>query len=222
MKKKRIIFCDFDGTITTSDNIIAIMKEFAPPEWEPIKDQILAQEISIKEGVGKLFSTIPSQQKDEIQQFLFKYVVIRDGFEAFVHYTHKENIELKIVSGGIDFFVYPLLRPYDLEDHIYCNGSDFSGEKIRITWPYSCDEKCSNDCGCCKPSILRTYPDEDYFKIVIGDSVTDLEAAKIADQVFACDDYLAEKCEKLNLPFDRFTSFHEIINQLEQNKEVTS
>ncbi|MGB2992381.1 MAG: 2-hydroxy-3-keto-5-methylthiopentenyl-1-phosphate phosphatase, partial [Paenisporosarcina sp.] len=41
-----VIFCDFDGTITIKDNIMAIMKKFAPPEWEPIKDQILGQQIS--------------------------------------------------------------------------------------------------------------------------------------------------------------------------------
>jgi len=220
MTKKLIIFCDFDGTITTSDNIIAIMKHFAPPEWEKIKDQILAQDISIREGVGALFQTLPSEKKNEIQQFLFEHAVIREGFDDFAAYTRKEKIELKIVSGGIDFFVYPLLEKYGLEQHIYCNGSDFSGERIRITWPYPCDENCTNDCGCCKPSILRHYPDDDYFKVVIGDSVTDLEAAKIADQVFACDDYLATKCEELDLPYKRFHSFHEVIRSLNLLKEV--
>lgn len=53
---KRVIFCDFDGTITDNDNIIAIMKQFAPPEWETLKDDILAQRISVQEGVGKMFS----------------------------------------------------------------------------------------------------------------------------------------------------------------------
>ncbi|PPA69866.1 2-hydroxy-3-keto-5-methylthiopentenyl-1-phosphate phosphatase [Jeotgalibacillus proteolyticus] len=222
MKKKRIIFCDFDGTITTSDNIIAIMKEFAPPEWEGIKDRILAQEVSIQEGVGALFNTLPSHKKNAIEDFLFSQIVIRDGFEEFVSYTRKENIELKVVSGGIDFFVYPLLKPYGLEKDIFCNGSDFSGERIRITWPHACDENCSNGCGCCKPSILRTYPAQDYYKIVIGDSVTDLEAAKIADHVYACDDYLADKCEELGLTYTRFHSFHEIIEKLEHQKEAVS
>ena len=46
--KQPIIFCDFDGTITTNDNLIAIMKHFDPPGWEPIKDEILAQTISIR------------------------------------------------------------------------------------------------------------------------------------------------------------------------------
>ncbi len=58
-----VIYCDFDGTITDSDNIIAIMKEFAPPNWEVVKDQILSREISISEGVGKLFAELSSEKK---------------------------------------------------------------------------------------------------------------------------------------------------------------
>ena len=36
MSKERIIFCDFDGTITVNDNIVAIMKHFNPEGWEGI------------------------------------------------------------------------------------------------------------------------------------------------------------------------------------------
>ena len=37
--------------------------------------------------------------------------VIRDGFEAFVSYCKEQRITLLITSGGIDFFIYPLLAP---------------------------------------------------------------------------------------------------------------
>ena len=35
-EEEYIIFCDFDGTITENDNIIAIIRHFNPPGWEPI------------------------------------------------------------------------------------------------------------------------------------------------------------------------------------------
>lgn len=57
---KPIIFCDFDGTITNTDNIISIMKKFAPPEWEALKDGVLQQKISISSGVGDMFSLLDS------------------------------------------------------------------------------------------------------------------------------------------------------------------
>ncbi|MBM7579165.1 2-hydroxy-3-keto-5-methylthiopentenyl-1-phosphate phosphatase [Jeotgalibacillus terrae] len=218
----RIIFCDFDGTITKSDNIISIMKHFDPPGWEPIKDQILSREISIREGVGKMFATLPSELKKDITEYVVETAEIRGGFGEFVDYTKQAGIPLNIVSGGIDFFVKPMLAPFHLEDHLYCNGSDFSGQYIRITWPHACDEYCSNDCGCCKPSLIRKLADQDAEKIVIGDSVTDLEAAKLADLVFVCGVYLEEKCLELNLPYKRFTHFDEVISYLKQTEEVIS
>lgn len=73
------------------------------------------------------------------------------------------------------------------EEQIYCNGSSFAGETIEILWPHSCDSQCGNDCGSCKPAILRSFDSASYRKIVIGDSITDLQVAKMADKVFARD-----------------------------------
>jgi 2-hydroxy-3-keto-5-methylthiopentenyl-1-phosphate phosphatase len=215
-----VIYCDFDGTITESDNIIAIMKKFAPPNWEQIKDQILSQEISISEGVGKLFAELPSNQRDEITKFAIENAKIREGFSEFVEFARTEDIPLYIVSGGIDFFVYPILEKFGPFEGIYCNHSDFSGENIKILWPYTCDSYCQNECGCCKPSIIRKInKDEECFTIVIGDSVTDLEAAKQADFILA-GDLLEEKCSEWGLDYKGFTTFYDCIDEIKNRIEV--
>lgn len=210
---KPVIFCDFDGTITTKDNIMAIMKKFGPPEWELIKDQILGQKISIQQGVTQLFNLLSSERKEEITQFVINQAQIREGFEDFVAYTKEHNIPLFIVSGGIDFFVKPLVNKYVEDHHIYCNVADFSSDTISIQWPYTCDEHCANGCGCCKPSIIRKLSDGDAFKIVIGDSITDLQAAKHADKVIARD-FLVTKCTELDIPFEPFETFTDVIHIL--------
>jgi 2-hydroxy-3-keto-5-methylthiopentenyl-1-phosphate phosphatase len=218
--KRAVIYCDFDGTITESDNIIAIMKKFAPANWEEIKDQILSQKISISEGVGKLFSELPSDQSDEITKFAIENAKIREGFSEFVEFARTEDIPLYIVSGGIDFFVYPILEKFGPFEGIYCNHSDFSGENIKILWPYTCDSYCQNECGCCKPSIIRKInKDEECFTIVIGDSVTDLEAAKQADFILARD-LLEEKCSEWGLNYKGFTTFYDCIDEIKNRIEV--
>ncbi|KAF0816187.1 MULTISPECIES: 2-hydroxy-3-keto-5-methylthiopentenyl-1-phosphate phosphatase [unclassified Cytobacillus] len=213
------VFCDFDGTITESDNIINIMKHFAPPQWEGIKNQVLNQEISIKEGVGKMFSLLPSNLKGDLTDFILENAKIRDGFQLFADYLAQENIPLYIVSGGIDFFVTPVLEKYGPFKAVFCNSSDFSGDKIKILWPHSCDEKCENNCGCCKPSIMRRLEDEDTLKVVIGDSVTDLEAAKQADFVIARD-LLLEKSKEMNLNHNSFETFYDCIEVIKKLNEV--
>ncbi len=214
--KKKIIFCDFDGTITVNDNIIAIIKHFKPAGWEELVQKTISTEISIQEGVGSLFRLLPSSLKDEVIQFGISNAVIREGFPQFLQYCKEENIEFYVTSGGIDFFVYPLLEAFGIpKNHIYCNRSDFSGEQIEILWPHPCDEHCHNNCGMCKPTIMRQFPAEQYERIVIGDSVTDFEGAKLADQVYSRS-HLTEKCRELGLKYTEFETFYHIIEALKQ------
>ncbi|MBT2678340.1 2-hydroxy-3-keto-5-methylthiopentenyl-1-phosphate phosphatase [Bacillus sp. ISL-35] len=208
-----VIFCDFDGTVTEKDNIIAIMNRFAPEGWEELKEGVLNRTISIREGVGKMFSLLPVSLKDEIIEFAVKNARIRPGFQEFLDFAKEEGIPVYIVSGGIDFFIEPIIKSFGPIEGIFCNGSDLSGESIKIEWPNSCDDQCSNDCGCCKPSIMRNLGHDGIYKIVIGDSVTDLEAAKQADYVFARD-YLKDKCEEWKIPYTPFETFHDCIEAL--------
>lgn len=217
--KNKVIICDFDGTITNTDNIIAIMKKFAPSEWNSLKEGVLSEDISIREGVGKMFQLLPSSSKSEIVAYILEHAEIRQGFSEFVQYTKEKDIPLYIVSGGIDFFVYPLLAGLVNEDQIYCNRADFSNQRITIEWPHSCDDRCENECGCCKPSLIRQLTSDYQSKIVIGDSITDLQAAKLANYVIARD-LLLEKCDQLNLPHEPFTTFYEVIDVLERLEEV--
>lgn len=214
--KKKIVFCDFDGTITVNDNIIAIIKHFNPEGWEELVKQTISTEISIKEGVGSLFRLLPASMKDEVIRFSISNAKIREGFAQFVDFCKQEGIELYITSGGIDFFVYPILAEFKIDpDHIYCNGSNFSGERIEILWPHYCDEHCQNDCGMCKPTVMRKFPTEQYERIIIGDSVTDFEGAKLADRVYSRS-HLTEKCHELGIPYTAFETFYDIIEAMKQ------
>ena len=214
-----VIFCDFDGTVTEKDNIISIMNKFAPPGWDELKNAVLDRRVSIREGVGRMFSLLPVSLKDEIIQYAVENAKIRPGFQEFLEFAKEEGIPVYIVSGGIDFFIEPIIEGFEPLAGVYCNGSDFSKETIKIEWPNSCDEHCSNDCGCCKPSIMRKLTQNDTFKIVIGDSVTDLEAAKQADYVFARD-YLKAKCEEWDIPHTPFETFYDCIEALKTKTGV--
>lgn len=217
MTKKKIVFCDFDGTITVNDNIIAIIKHFNPPGWEELASKTISTEISVQEGVGKLFNLLPSSMEKEVTEFGINNAKIRDGFAEFLAYCKEQQIEFYVTSGGIDFFVYPILSAFNIDkEHIYCNGSDFSGETIKITWPHECDDNCPNGkCGMCKTSIIRSYPADEYERILIGDSVTDFEGAKIADVVFSRS-HLTTKCKELNVASTEYETFFDIIEALQQ------
>jgi len=213
-----VLFCDFDGTITLSDNIIAVMKHFNPQGWDTIVQEIIAETKSVKQGVGEMFALLPSSMKEEVADYILTNAGIRDGFRELLVWCKENDVPFYVTSGGIDFFVRPLLAPFGIpDDHIYCNGSDFSGESIRITWPHDCDEHCDNRgrCGMCKTAVIRRFPEDRYFRILIGDSVTDFPGAKIVDLVFSRS-HLTDKCRELGLPHIPFDTFHDVIHHLKQ------
>lgn len=213
------VFCDFDGTITNNDNIMSIMEKFAPPEAEEVKNKILSQELSIQEGVSQLFQFIPTNLHDDIIQFLIETAEIRSGFHEFIQFVKKNNISFYVISGGMDFFVYPLLQGIIPKEQIYCNETDFSAEFITVKWPHSCDDYCQNHCGLCKSSLIRKLSDTNDFHIVIGDSITDLQAAKQADKVFARD-FLITKCEENHIAYTPFETFQDVQAELKLLLEV--
>lgn len=216
MSRKQIIFCDFDGTITVNDNIVAIMKHFQPTGWDALVEQVISKTISIREGVGRMFALLPTSRNQEIVDYAINNVVIRGGFSELLSYCQEQAIELYVTSGGIDFFIYPVLAAFPIpSDHIYCNSSDFSGSHIEILWPHACDEHCQTDCGMCKTTIIRRYSTDDYERILIGDSITDFEGAKLVDTVFARS-HLINLCSELGLNYYTFDDFHEIIQRLKE------
>ncbi|WP_439116426.1 2-hydroxy-3-keto-5-methylthiopentenyl-1-phosphate phosphatase [Paenibacillus antri] len=213
--KQPIVFCDFDGTITLSDNIVAIMKHFDPPGCEQIVNDIVSGAKSIRQGVGEMFALLPSSLKEDITQYVLNTAGIRPGFAELLKLCREKEIPFYVTSGGIDFFLRPLLAPFDIEEsHIFCNSADFAGERIEIVWPHPCDEHCKNDCGMCKTRVIRRFPEDRYFRMLIGDSITDFEGAKLADLVFARS-HLATRCRELGLPHHEYDTFFDVIRVLE-------
>ncbi|MGN4123903.1 2-hydroxy-3-keto-5-methylthiopentenyl-1-phosphate phosphatase [Lysinibacillus sphaericus] len=220
---KPIIFCDFDGTITATDNIVSLMTHFVPEESEKIAKAMMAQTITFKDGVTAMFELLSTTQKDDVIHYLLDTAVIREGFDEFVRYAHKHAIPFYVVSGGVDFFIEPMLEQFGPFSGVYCNTADFSETQITLVYPNSCDEECAKyetqGCGCCKPTVMRKVAQNDHFKIVIGDSISDFEAAKQADLVLARD-HLIERCEDLNIPHKPFETFYDCLEAVKELVEA--
>lgn len=218
-----IIFCDFDGTITETDNIVSLMTHFVPEESEKIAQAMVAQTITFKDGVSAMFELLSTHQKDELIQYLLNTAIIREGFAEFVQFAHANAIPFYVVSGGVDFFIEPMLEKFGPFAGVYCNHADFSGTQIELLYPNACDEECAKyevqGCGCCKPSVMRKVSQDNHFKIVIGDSLSDFEAAKQADLVLARD-HLIGRCEELQIPYKPFETFYDCLDAVKELLEA--
>src|SRR5437016_1235955 len=127
MKAKPLaVFCDFDGTITERDMIVTLCEKFCPPGWERIKDDVLSRQKGVRQGVAELFAMIPSSKKADMIQFARETMRLRAGFKEFLEFCKTNGLKLIVCSGGIDFFVEPLMEPFRPWIHkLYSIPSDF-------------------------------------------------------------------------------------------------
>ena len=130
MTRTPLIICDFDGTVTMNDNIVSMMKEFAPPEWLELKDGVLSKAYQSKKE-SRMFGLLPSSLKEELTGFILKDAKIRDGFLDFVSFVRSNDLPFYIVSGEWTF-VHPLLEGIVEKERIFCNHASFDNEYIHI------------------------------------------------------------------------------------------
>ncbi|MBX5436206.1 MAG: MtnX-like HAD-IB family phosphatase [Alicyclobacillaceae bacterium] len=190
--------------------IARIMMEFAPDQAAPLIREVMERRMTVREGVERMFGLIPSSRFPEVVSFAQSHTRVREGFAEFVALCERQGWLLAVVSGGFDFFVEPALAPFAGRVEVFCNRIDATGPVLRVVWAHPCDELCQGGCGLCKPAVVRRHRDQVGRVAVIGDGVTDIPVAQLADWVFARDKLLDE-CRRTGLPHSPFDTFHDII-----------
>jgi 2-hydroxy-3-keto-5-methylthiopentenyl-1-phosphate phosphatase len=79
---KRIVFCDFDGTITVAETFVAMITRFAPQMSAQLLPKIYAKQIILRQGVRVMLESIPSSSYPELIEFT-RSQPIRSGFIDF-------------------------------------------------------------------------------------------------------------------------------------------
>ncbi len=206
-RHRRVICCDFDGTITPVDTFIAMAEAFAPEVWNALRHDLFEQRISLRNFVEQLIGSIPSDRYPAMVEFVAAHPV-RPGFEAFLDFLERRNVPLVVVSGGLRELVESVLHPWrDRLAGLHAAEVDLSGPTIRVHSSVG-SERAFVD----KQLAMRGYPADEL--IVIGDSITDVEIALVAHRVFAhspLDRYLDQAGRH---DFHRWQDFHDLTAQL--------
>jgi len=211
---KVLVLSDFDGTVCSIDLGNAFLRAFAQKGWQEIDRSYSANEIGSRNAYGRVAALIRAS-KDEILCHVRENGRLDPYFEGFYRFCLQEGMDLKIVSDGLDVYIDAVLKMHGLgEIQYYCNYAVFfEGNKMRVDFPEA-QADCSR-CGTCKTSIVRKYR-KDYQRIIyIGDSYSDLCAAKEADLVFA-KDVLLERYQASGTACVPFVNFSDIQKHLRQ------
>jgi 2-hydroxy-3-keto-5-methylthiopentenyl-1-phosphate phosphatase len=203
----RIVFCDFDGTITVRETFVAILKQYAPQAKEIIP-QIYDLKLTLREGVRQMLESIPTTAYPEILEFA-KTQSLQAGLEEFLVFLQQQQVPCIIISGGLKGMVEIALG--DLKFYItaiYAVEVETTGDRFQVFSPAEGEMDFVD-----KVALMQRHP---YQKsIVIGDSVTDLNIALAGDIVFARD-RLAQYLEERKVRYYAWETFHDIHSVLKE------
>ena len=211
-ERSAIVFCDFDGTITSCETFVGALKHFSPSLSNELIPKILSKEITLRQGVRQIVESIPSSvYPDELLKFV-QDKPIRHGLSSLIDYLDSRQIPFVVVSGGLRCLVEAVLKRENLFERcskIYAIDVDKSEEKLKVLSEWESGNELV-----AKVDIIKQECRNNEKIIVIGDSLTDLNASKCADLVFARDalcNYLKEE----KIQFIEWKDFDDIKSKLQ-------
>lgn len=204
----RIVFCDFDGTITAEETFVAVLKRFAPELAAQLIPQMYSRQLTLRQGVRQILESIPSSSYAEIIEFT-KPQKIRPGFQELLDWLESKKVPIVVISGGLRGMVEVVLgNLLPRIQAIYAIDVDTSGSHLRVVSEYEGGTELVN-----KVQVMAQYPDVE--KIAIGDSITDLNMALETPIVFARD-RLAQYLDEQQKPYIPWNDFFEVRDYLKQ------
>ena len=203
-----IIVCDFDGTITAQDTLYKFFKTYAQKNWLKIEQMWVEGVIGSMECLKREFELVDNLNKKLIDNYLDN-VEIDPYFKKFNEQRIEKNIDLIIVSDGVDYFINRIFKKNNIKDiKVISNHGEFIDNKFKLSFPNQ-NPKCKNKSGTCKCAVIKELKKE-YKVIYIGDGHSDFCAADKADILYA-KSHLAEYCKANKIQYREFKDFKDIV-----------
>ncbi len=211
---KTLILCDFDGTISIRDMGYDLLNRFSSRDWEAIDRDFCEGKIGSKEAYSRIAKILKGNEKD-LLGFIQKHSNIDPYFTSFYQYCRERDIDVKIVSDGLDFYIKTVLEIHYLSEiPFYANHTHFhKGDGMEVSFPYF-NEECGL-CGTCKKRFVQIHRKAYDSILFIGNGISDRCAAREADFVFAKDS-LYTYCIDQDITCHFFANFHEILGDLKK------
>lgn len=211
--KNVAVQCDFDGTITEEEVSILLLERFAEGDWKQWDDDFYQGRMSVKECTKRCFALVETDERTMTDFVLNSgHVRVRDGFAEFRDYCKKKDFPFHVVSNGLVFYIEAVLNKIGISDtEIIAAQNRFSPGGMTVEFPGPDGKESDIDL---KEQYILHLREKGYDVVCIGDSVSDIPAARHAACVFATG-ALQGHCRRENINYLPFDSFHDIIRGLE-------
>ncbi len=204
---RTLVQCDFDGTITVEDEAFLLLDAYADGDWRKILAEYREGKISVGQFNSLAFAMVKTDKKTLID-FVRRTVKIRPGFAELISLCRRNSFRLIIVSNGLDFYIKEILRNVGSEEvELRAAKTWFNtgGLEVKYIGP---DGRQLNDGF--KEAYTRSFLNQGYRVVYVGNGLSDMPSAKLAHRVFAIGELL-ELCRDTNLTCTPFADLKDVV-----------
>lgn len=214
---RKVIFFDFDGTLTSKDTLDVFFEKYVDSaQLQRIASLWESGITGSKKCLTDLFN-ISKDVNNESIEWAIDTVDLPKHTIDLLYFLKKRQFVMYIVSDGVDLIIHRFLRKhgiFELFDFIYSNKLQVLQDGYKFEQNGLKENTCSHSqtCALCKSAIVnevkKIHPADTEFYYV-GDSASDIFGAEQCQYVFAKDDLFKrlEHPKKIH-----FSDFSEIID----------
>ena len=203
----RMVFCDFDRTITAEETFSGMLMTLAPALADQVLNDMYKKRITLREGIRLLLESMGSDRLGEIKEYV-RGKEIRPGFVDLLDFLDGLEVPFVVVSGGLRVMIEEVLGPLlDRLAGVFALDLDSSGERLRVVTDYESETELL-----AKARVMELYNPRE--AVAIGDGITDINMAVAADVVFARDS-LTRYLDRKGVPYLPWNDFLDIKTHLE-------
>ncbi len=218
--RQPVIYCDFDGTVTTTDVTDVLLEKLAHPRWQEIEERWVKGEIDDCQCMAQQIALIHGNWQDIVQ--VLDTIKIDPYFKSFIALCKKASLPIYIGSNGIDRVISHILNRENIQVegtwsyHLIESGQGWSLQFPQCDGRDFCHVPHSVACKCAlldKHKSAGKIGNVEPYRIVIGDSKSDFCWSNKADLVFG-KAKLAGYCVERELNHLPFVDFSQINSEL--------
>jgi 2-hydroxy-3-keto-5-methylthiopentenyl-1-phosphate phosphatase len=207
------VFCDFDGTVATTDIGDLIFSTFGDQKARDAVHLWYNGNLTGEEMYNRSCDSVTSVDTDILNRLIDEQS-LDPAFPEFVSYCRAREIEVIILSDGFDYYIHRVLRRYGLNQlKVFANHLDIVHNRFIPSFPYL-NPHCTRTANCKGTHVLNEAADDE-IRIVIGDGYSDRCAVDYADIVFAKHD-LVTYCRQHNITYLDFADFSDVRLRLDE------
>ena len=169
--------------------------------------------IELKEYQEITFRSIQADRAT-MQAYVKEHASLRPYFQEVWGFCQANGFPMAVVSQGLDFYIQALLDKEGLgRVPIYAVNTEFQNGEISYQYEYNDPGKERE--GNSKGFVVKSFQQRGCHVFFAGDGRSDLEAAQVADTVFA-HSTLAKFCDDEGIPYNHFQDFGAMLVSVQQ------